>query len=268
MSTGLIANLLSRLTPTRAANLDDLDAAITSRASAANWTSTRAGYLDAAITSRASAAALATTDAVCDAIKTKVDSDIDAAMTSRASAADLATVDALIDAIKLKTDKIVTQHRQAFSSSGTWPRPAGVYWVEIKFCGGGGGGDNPNGAGGGAAVVQCRVAVSSDLTITLAAAAAVDTNGAASSVTGTDVVLNAPGGGNGTGGGVGGGVTGAIITKGGDAGEDCPGYGLGDGGGGSWNDAPDISHAGTKGAGGGKGYAGGAGYCVITWEEY
>lgn len=59
---GKLKTLIDRLTSTRAGNLDNLDAAITTRApsatalSSATWTGTKAGYLDAAISSRLDAA--------------------------------------------------------------------------------------------------------------------------------------------------------------------------------------------------------------------
>lgn len=52
---GKLKTLIDRLTSTRAANLDNLDAAISTRAAAstalstATWTATKAGYLDMAI---------------------------------------------------------------------------------------------------------------------------------------------------------------------------------------------------------------------------
>jgi hypothetical protein len=59
---GKIKTLLDRLTATRAGLLDNLDAAMTTRAAAstalstATWSATKAGYLDVAISSRLSAA--------------------------------------------------------------------------------------------------------------------------------------------------------------------------------------------------------------------
>lgn len=59
-----LETLLSRITATRAANLDNLDTTISSRApsstalSNAVWTGTKAGYLDVGITSRASQASV------------------------------------------------------------------------------------------------------------------------------------------------------------------------------------------------------------------
>jgi len=55
---GKLKTLTDRLTADRAANLDDLDTTVSSRAAAstalssATWTNTKAGYIDAAITGR------------------------------------------------------------------------------------------------------------------------------------------------------------------------------------------------------------------------
>jgi hypothetical protein len=55
---GKLSTLLARLTSGRASNLDNLDAAVSTRAAASTalssttWDGTKAGYLDAAITSR------------------------------------------------------------------------------------------------------------------------------------------------------------------------------------------------------------------------
>ncbi len=98
MSVGFLGTLMARLTAARAALLDNLDTTISSRASGSYYTSARATKIDnlnTTISSRASATALATTDAVCDAIKSKTDAYLNAS---------IATVDTVVDSIKSKVD--------------------------------------------------------------------------------------------------------------------------------------------------------------------
>jgi len=51
LNSGKLSTLISRLTSTRASNLDNLDSAVSDCTQASVWTPTKAGYLDAAISS-------------------------------------------------------------------------------------------------------------------------------------------------------------------------------------------------------------------------
>jgi len=51
LNSGKLSTLISRLTSTRASNLDNLDSAVSDCTQSSVWTPTKAGYLDAAISS-------------------------------------------------------------------------------------------------------------------------------------------------------------------------------------------------------------------------
>jgi len=287
MSMGPLLALLSRLTSTRAANLDNIDATITSRASASDYTATRAAKLDnldTTVSSRASATDLATVDSNVDAIKADTDAYLDAAVSGCAKAADYtATRAANLDYIKEKKS-------QVFTASGTWTRPTGVTEVSLLLVAGGGSGDYNTdvGGGGGEVGVYKNVYVSSDLTIGVGAGGAPSTgNGGDTIITGTDVFLRVKGGKAGSSGGAGGGDNSAVTCQGGQGGDvatptngtNCPGFGAGGatdtataGGGGSYGvgaSSPDSRAAGIGGGGSSDANydEGGDGYCAIFWEE-
>ncbi len=287
MSVGFLGTLMARLTAARADFLDNLHLKLsTNMPNKSYYTDARGGkldHLDEDISTRASASALAATDVVCDAIRSKTDSYLDSSV---------AGVRTVVDAIQNKE-----QYSQSFSSSGTWTRPSTVDFIDIKICGGGCAGKN-NGpsdgqGGGGGAVVVCRVAVAGNMNVTIGAGSTSSSiSGGDSSVAGTNVSVIAQGGRSLSGGvSQGGGDNNAVCCKGGNggvagsAGGPCYGWNtggaaggtVGGGGGGSWGaggnggDGANGS-AGTKGGGGGGTYssftpgAGGDGFCAITWE--
>jgi len=51
LNSGKLSTLISRLTSTRASNLDNLDSAVSDCTQSSVWTNTKAGYLDAAVSS-------------------------------------------------------------------------------------------------------------------------------------------------------------------------------------------------------------------------
>jgi len=76
------------------------DVATSTRASAADYTSTRAGYLDAAVSSRLATTGLTSLQADVTAIKTPVVANLDAAVSSRLATTGLTSLQADVTAIK------------------------------------------------------------------------------------------------------------------------------------------------------------------------
>jgi hypothetical protein len=111
---GRIKILIDRLTATRAGNLDNLNATVSSRApsstalSSSVWTGTKAGYLDAAISGRASQASV---DALPQGI-------IESIQRGTATTSGIATsFTATISAVNLSKSFVVAQFRRNDTST-------------------------------------------------------------------------------------------------------------------------------------------------------
>lgn len=145
---GRVKTLLDRLTSTRAGYLDNLDAAISTRAAAssalstATWTSTKAGYLDAAVTSR------------MGSIKTLSYDSIDVTLSGNSSASNTKTITSvdtsktvvffggftgqlnsnvpMSGAVKLTNSTTVTAYGYA-GISGAYTGTITVYYVLVEF---------------------------------------------------------------------------------------------------------------------------------------
>lgn len=147
-----LTTLIGRLTSGRAVNLDNLDAAISTRApsstalSTAQWTNARATLqdnLDAAVSTRAAATALTTAQTDLTTLTGRLTSgralgldNLDAAITTRASSAALATVQADTDDLQTRLPAALVGGRMS-SDVGSWlgtaaatPTVAGIPKVE------------------------------------------------------------------------------------------------------------------------------------------
>ncbi len=260
---GPLLTLLARLTNARATKIDNIDATVSSRATAS---------------------ALTTVDTVVDAIKTKVDLNLDAKISE---------IEGGSGGNSFKS--------QAFSSSGTWTRPTGVERVSLILVGAGQAGESDSsdsdGGDGGEICFFPEIQVSGNLTITIGA------GGSSSEAAGGNTIISglvdnliAMGGGsyNTYGFHNNANPIGPFNHSGGrggtadlDDGTACPGFGRGGegkynggGGGGSYGDGGDSASnsstdgfPGTRGGGGGACYStpdpgnGGNGYVVIYWIE-
>lgn len=190
----------------------------------------------------------------------------------------------------------IPKNIQAFTSSDTWTRPAGIDTVYVKVWGGGGGGGGTNsatagGGGGGSGYSEGLIAVTGNVTVTVGAAGAAGSasggDGGTSSFAGS-TTIQATGGtggaGPGTGGTAGVGSTGtANLTGGAGSDGDTSAASLGGtgggspmggaGGGGGLADGTAQGEAGTIPGGGGgggagassAGGAGGAGLVIVYY---
>lgn len=165
---------------------------------------------------------------------------------------------------KLNEDVSTIFHTQAFTSSGTWTVPAGVYYIWINMCGGGGGGlasspGNYSEGGHGAPMVVAPLAVTpaGTVTVTIGAGGAAATQGSTTSVSmGGGGALNAIGG-----------LPGRIPNVAYDITKGAPGP-FGDGATASSNAASNSGAGGGGGStGGGVGGTGGSGIVYINWLE-
>ena len=128
-----LTTLTGRLTSTRATNLDNLDAAVTTRAAAAtavsnaDYTSVRAGkldQLDAAVSTRAAAATALSTAQWTNGRAVALD-NLDVASSTRASALSLSVVGSAVATVNLDTDdiqaKLVTMQADVDGIDGRIP---------------------------------------------------------------------------------------------------------------------------------------------------